>query len=198
MDFITAFKQTKREHWSDAIAWLFFNLLGALVPIWGSLVILRLFSQNVTLDLFTAHGEFALYSASFLSAGFYVLSKDYGNDFIGQIVGRFLQQGRREQIRSTFPGLRWFAMTYIFLIFISALLFAGATFAHLPNITIPLDVGLLSDATLVIFVITMALSFVITALDNSVSRLRESEIAGLFGQQEQKLENDFDQMKRGK
>lgn len=62
MDFIEAVRRTKREHWSDAISWLFLNLIGGLMPLWGLWILLRLFSQSIGLGTFTERGEFALYT----------------------------------------------------------------------------------------------------------------------------------------
>jgi hypothetical protein len=44
-----------------------YNLLGSLMPIWGTYFLLQLHHQHFVLNDFIKHGEFALYTAAFLA-----------------------------------------------------------------------------------------------------------------------------------
>jgi hypothetical protein len=44
-----------------------YNLLGSLMPIWGTYFVLKLHQQPFHLNDFVKHGEFALYTAAFLA-----------------------------------------------------------------------------------------------------------------------------------
>jgi hypothetical protein len=77
MDFIRSVRDSNSEHWSEALQWLLWNVIGGLVPIWLPLIIIYFFQQKISLSIFTDHGEFALYSASFLGTALYVVLKDF-------------------------------------------------------------------------------------------------------------------------
>jgi hypothetical protein len=77
MDFIRSIKDSNSDHWIEALQWLLWNVIGGLMPIWLPLMILYFFQQKISLNIFTDHGEFALYSASFLGTALYVVLKDF-------------------------------------------------------------------------------------------------------------------------
>jgi uncharacterized membrane protein YhaH (DUF805 family) len=53
--------------WWQTLLWVGYNLLGSLMPIWGTYFLLQLHHQNFVLNDFIKHGEFALYTAAFLA-----------------------------------------------------------------------------------------------------------------------------------
>jgi hypothetical protein len=55
------------KSWHRTITWFGFNLLGGLMPLWGTLLLWELHSQGFTFYDFVKHGEFALYAAAFLA-----------------------------------------------------------------------------------------------------------------------------------
>jgi hypothetical protein len=55
------------KSWWQTILWVGYNALGSLLPIWGTYFLLKLHGQHFHLNDFVRHGEFALYSATFLA-----------------------------------------------------------------------------------------------------------------------------------
>ena len=39
-------RASNRQHWADAGIWLAYTIVGSLLPVWGGLFLLRLFSQE--------------------------------------------------------------------------------------------------------------------------------------------------------
>ena len=68
-------KTSKLEHWTDAFYWFILSSVGGILPFWGALVVLLAISRQFTSATFFQNGEFALYSASMLSAAFTVVTK---------------------------------------------------------------------------------------------------------------------------
>jgi len=182
----TFLHQSKTNDWADAVYWLFWTLFGGLMPVWGGFLLLKLFSQNPTMQTFTQNGEFALYSTSTLAAAFYVISKESGlnlfrapareNDVLGHI-------------RVGFPGRRLLGTTIFVLTVVSAFLFTGAVYAQFPGVSLDLNNNLLHNATLSIFLITIFITFFITVIDNAWTR---TDVPSMFGESYDKLEDQFD------
>jgi len=158
MDFINTLRNSPREHWISALQWLLTSLIGGLLPTWGLLLFLLLFSQPVFIENFTQHGEFALYSAAMLSATFYIVSKDYEPNPIQQVLRRLTGHEFPKNLKKPFPGRIVFIIICLMLLVISTLLFAGATLAALPKVGLPLNVEILNNVTVAIFIITLELS----------------------------------------
>jgi hypothetical protein len=64
---IFAIRSASFRIWFQTLQWLGYNLLGSLMPIWGTYFLLRLHHQQFYLNDFVKHGEFALYTAAFLT-----------------------------------------------------------------------------------------------------------------------------------
>lgn len=148
--------QSQRQDWEDAGYWLFWTLLFGLMPLWGGFVLLSLFSQSPSLREFTENGQFALYSASMLSVAFYIVSKDIGFKPLKEL-------GRLSTIRLTFPASRFFIAVTSALTVVSSLIFASAISAEFPGVQIPLQLDLLESMTLIIFAITLGITFLISS-----------------------------------
>lgn len=64
-------QSTGWHHWTQTFQWAAFNLFGSLMPMWCAYILLRLHAQPVHFGDFISHGEFALYTAAFLSPSLY-------------------------------------------------------------------------------------------------------------------------------
>lgn len=64
------------NNWRETMSWLGFNVLGSLMPIWGSFFLLKLGSHAFAFRDFMIHGEFALYTAAFLAPAFQLIARN--------------------------------------------------------------------------------------------------------------------------
>ena len=67
---------TKR-HWADGLRWFGWNVMGGFLPLWGTLIGLRLTKQPMRLASVSSKGEFAIYSAALLAGCLYLVVKDF-------------------------------------------------------------------------------------------------------------------------
>ncbi|MBI5031529.1 MAG: hypothetical protein HZB51_13450 [Chloroflexi bacterium] len=147
-------------------------------------------------DVSQSHRKSRVYSAAMVSASFYVVSKDYSANLIRDVAALFSGNQVRTPLKANFPGTRIFVGLFTTLLLFSALLFAGATFAHLPSVNLPLDVDWLTGITIVIFIITVMSSYLVIVLDNSATSFGTDEISNRFKQGEQELETKFDAIRK--
>ncbi len=70
---IYAIKSASWEDVRETAYWLGFNVLGGLMPIWGTFVLLRIYGQEIRYADMARHGEFALYSAAFLAPALQII-----------------------------------------------------------------------------------------------------------------------------
>lgn len=197
MNLIDTLLEIRPRHLAEGLYWLIFHSIGALFPLWGSWIGLAAFSQPVGWATFTEHGEFALYSAALISAGIYVITKDNAADPISRLLQLFHIEPSRESPRGTFPGMRIFLIVFVFFLPVSVLLFAAATFAHLPEVPLSLDVPLVTSVTVTIFVVSLVACYVITVLDVATSSRSEAELRKILSSQETDLEVKFRLKQRG-
>lgn len=66
-ELIYTLTHSSLRSWGMTIYWLGFNVLGALMPLWGMYVSFRLHGRMPHLGDFVDRGEFALYTAAFLA-----------------------------------------------------------------------------------------------------------------------------------
>lgn len=66
-----------RGNLSDTASWLACTAVTSLLPLWGSAIILGLWSQPVTLARLSCHGELALYSAALMGGTLYLVGRDF-------------------------------------------------------------------------------------------------------------------------
>lgn len=60
----------------DGLLWLCWNVIGGLVPLWGTAILLSIFEKPIVLFDFLKGGEFILYAASFIGGAMYVIRRD--------------------------------------------------------------------------------------------------------------------------
>src|SRR5438876_1135465 len=107
LTLVWAFRQANRHHVRDTFEWLFYTMLGGLLPVWGGAILYRFFVGGATLLHFASHGEFTLYSAALLGPAIYIVVKE------------------REEV--SFPSRGSFVLSSIIFLLVAALIFAGIT-----------------------------------------------------------------------
>ncbi len=132
-------KSSERRHWGDTGLWVVFTVVGGLIPLWATYVLLRLFSVRVDWFEFSRHGQFAIYSASLITAAVFLVERE---------------------LWQTFPRRRCFVLFLIVGLIVSALLFAGVTAAKTPPAdkrTIILDEVFLANTSIGLYIVSLAL-----------------------------------------
>jgi hypothetical protein len=76
MAILRSLRDSSSGHWLDAFQWLCWNVICGLMPIWLPIIFRYLFEQKISINIITEHGEFALYSASFLGTALYLVLRD--------------------------------------------------------------------------------------------------------------------------
>jgi|ERR1051325_470699 hypothetical protein len=164
-----------RRHYKETLKWLAFTLFGGLIPLWGGMLLFRLFSIKFGFATFSSNGEFALYSAGLVAPAFYLIVKDYKDSiFIFRSVFTLISLG---------------------CLLVSMMLFAGVTAANnIGNAQVPikLDVGFLRTSTLLLFAVSVIISFIATAVDNY--RILPEDIRDERKEELGKLEDAFDKL----
>lgn len=141
MELIRTIKSSQLSHWSDALMWLMYTLIGGLLPLWGGAVLIKLSGKWEGLSLFFHHGEFAIYSAALLAPTIYVITRAF------RIAGK-----------------RVFLLFSFCFLFISAILFAGVKSGELFGMQ--LDIGFLRNATFELFAGSIVLSYLVNVFEN--------------------------------
>ena len=174
--------RSQPEDWTDALYWLLSTFISGLMPVWLPWLLLIIFSQQPSLSDFTHNGEFALISASLVSASYYIVTKESRWNFL-----RSLHQDEPDismDIRS-FPQQRLLGYVSWIITILCALIFAGVLFARFPNVNIELNSIFIHNISLILFGSTLFISFLITVVDNAFARpidifeARKDDLAGL-------------------
>ena len=166
---ISALRSTTPGHWTEAASWLGFSVLGGLVPIWGQIILLTLFSRHFGIFDLLKHGEFALYSAAFFAPALYLVIKDF------------------REIR--FVRRQLFVLIAGFALFIAALVYAGL-------VTVTSFSDQLEALRYVVneSFLSWVYAYLVTVLDNHRS---DPDIRAELEDKQRQLEKQFDQL-RGK
>lgn len=173
--FKDLFFQSKIKDWTDGLEWLGWHLICGLMPIWITLLLLRIFNQNIDVQVFTNNGEFALYSASFLGTCFYIVIRDFR--------------------KSQFPNRAFFALLIVPILLFSGLMYSIVALLNIladANIISPLnqfDRDFVRNASLIILPFVFILSFIIMVADNVKGSMDIKEIAK---ESYNKLDRQFD------
>jgi hypothetical protein len=159
----------------DATYWLVYSLLGGLAPIWCGVIISKILSHPPTLGQFTAHGEFALYTAAIVAPAFHTLSRDL------KVPG--------------FKGRQFFLLASVCCMVIAVCIYVAVSCAQIPGLMLAIgtiDQEFLRFFTPLLFVFAMGLAFIVTVLD--YGRL-SSDVREVVVEQRQELKDEFNKLK---
>lgn len=161
---------SEKEDWLGGLSWLGFSCVCGLMPIWITLLILLLFSQELEVTLFTNNGEFALYSASFVGSSLYLVMQDWKN--------------------KSFPSMGAFSLLLIAMLACSGVMYALVALVGvlvIPDLYNLFDKEFLRKLSFWILPITFALSFIVVVADKI--RLNPNPKRGL-----EKLDDEFESL----
>jgi hypothetical protein len=175
MEFWNSIKQTSRSNCSDATIWLIFTLVGNLAPLWIGFLLLRIFSRNPTITDFSAHGEFALYSATMAAPALYIIIRD---------------------VRvSRFPGQITLVLLCVVEMLLATVFYAPvATALVLRTPVSAIDQEFVWIGTFILFVFSCLVAFLVTVLDNS---LLAPDVRRIAADQRAQLATDFEKLGGG-
>ncbi|WP_379135203.1 hypothetical protein [Paenibacillus sp. sgz500958] len=163
MGFFKTIKSATGEQWKSTSLWLFYTLVGSLIPTWGGIVLLFFFNKWQGWYLFYEKGEFILYSAALLAPALYVLIKE----------------AKR-------PGFQLMAVISIIILIISGLLYSAIALLsyNIIDSDIKIDMGLLANISLWLFLISIIIAFFAELLskiqqDPNVEGIRSIEMTNL-------------------
>jgi len=155
--------------WSAGYIWLILNVISSLLPLWGTILLLLLFSKDISLYGMLKNGEFVLYSAAFSGGALYVIRRDI---FISRSIATAL---------------------LISLLLISSVIFVAITVSSvndqsgLPRI----NEAVLTYSSVIVFALTVIFCLLITVADAAGFGL---DIPEALKKDEQKLGADFDRL----
>ena len=161
-----------QSQWKDTTKWLAYTLLGGLFPVWGGYLLLRLYQKAMSISDFTSNGEFAIYSAALLAPSLYLILKDYK--------------------KTNFPNQAIYGLLCSVMLIVATLIFAGVTSVNTGKVAVEIDKDFLRNGTLILFLLTLILSFFVTALDNN--RVFGGDIIEVHNQDSKRLEGNFDKL----
>jgi len=167
MGLIDALKHTSKEHWFESFLCVLISFLGGLLPTWGALFFLRMFSIPMDFKTFTGHAEFALYSASMITGAFYTVTKS--DPLLASFWKKVFARFGMDQFyfpRETFPGGRYFGLLFFLLWTLSVFFFTGTTLGQLPGSGLHLDDDFVITGTILLFGFTVLISYIVNVLDN--------------------------------
>lgn len=148
----------RRETWRHTISWLGFNVLGSFMPIWGSFFLLKLYGQPFNWNDFVKHGEFALYTASFLAPAL-------------QVVIRNIRDARYVLGSGS-------VLLALFGLLCSAIIYASiaTSIAAKLSSTIQIDEPFLFQVSFILFPVSFTFAVVVTLIENQMSTPNVSAI----------------------
>lgn len=137
---------SQRPHFFQLLAWLGSHAIGGLLPLWGSFLLLALFSQKTSFEDYVQQGEFALYAASVLGTAFYLILRE---------------------LRPPFPGRVALGLIAVVLVVAATLLFAGVFVGtRIPDSKLPtIDIRILSWSSLGIYVSSVVVTLIAMFID---------------------------------
>jgi hypothetical protein len=164
------------KNWKDSSTLMLYTLVGGLLPVYGGMILFKLFSRGVHFSDFSDNGEFALYSAAMIAPSLYLILKDYGS--------------------SNFLYRRAFALISFLGLLCATILFAGVTAVRTGGLgAIAVDQQFLRWFTILLFMVAIFLSFLTSALDSEriakdIYAVREQDFKNLEEQFERLEEKD--------
>ncbi|MCA4894796.1 MAG: hypothetical protein ING84_07330 [Cytophagales bacterium] len=147
-----------KSHFGEALIYVLITTGGSLMPVWGGILLFKLFSINSDFWVFVDQGQFYLFSAALFTPSCYQL---YRNKSTTNLLHSFV------------------FLSSIFLLIVSAILFAGVSIFDLPldnsvnsssSPTIPFKINddFLRLSSLVLFVFSISTALISQAIENKV------------------------------
>jgi hypothetical protein len=163
-----------RKHWADGIRWLSWNVIGGFLPLWATLIGLRLTKQQITLGSVASRGELAIYSAALLAASLYVVVKDFRLKDIKSF---------RDIRAGLFPSMGTVVILLVGLLLLSAVTFAFVCLFDVlgtakPEVLAIFDRAFLCRSTQIILFVTIPLALLIVVSDNARGEFDPQAISG--------------------
>jgi len=171
---IAAVKQSSWEDWKETLYWLGFNVLGGLLPTWGSALLLRLRGQQLVYSDFAKHGEFALYSAAFLAPALLV-------------IFRYVKRSR--YVLGAGSGLM-----AVSGLLVSALVYATAASASANPTDHAIDVGYLVAFSTGLLVFSLIVALLVAFVENQATNLNLQQVES---RQQEELRTKFERKLEG-
>jgi hypothetical protein len=198
MNIFQALKEADRDDWTDASSWLFWTLLGGVMPSWLLLLLLVLFSQPLSLDVFAGAGEFALYSAGILSGTMYVVTKEIRPSSVFRRAVDADSRSWPDRLALHFPSHGPLIAVSVVGIVVSAVVFTVTTLAARFSSLVPtplINRSFINSLTLVVFLVSALLSFLIVVVDNAT--MDQREFKRLQQEHVRSLQDEFDGLAEG-
>lgn len=128
-----------------SVLWLFFTFIGGLLPTWGALAVFCLFGQKLSVALFVANGEFALYAASLVATMFYTLAIE----------------------RERMPLRGWFMAVGLLFVVFATIVFSATLLASKSALvkTFSINMTFLASSTLILYLLSVVIVYCVTVLD---------------------------------
>lgn len=163
--------ESVRKTWKEALDWLGWNSIGGLFPIIAGFILFLFFKKKPSFSDFSNNGQFAILSATMLASSFYIIFKEYKASF--------------------FSGRKIYGAICLILLIFVVLLFSSVTAAEAGKFDHDLDRNLVRQISLIIYVISVIITFFLTALDKdrSYTDLLEDRKRGI-----KKLDGELDSL----
>ncbi len=168
--------QARKEHYLHALLSIGFYAMGALMPVWLSVLLLLLISQPIAFGTFLDNGQFAIYAAAALSPILYPL---------------FKRESGQEKI------------LYLWLILIclivAAGIFSGLTVVDSLRIgDLHINVPFLRTLSITIYLVALTATFFVDVHENAYNELnvaeersnRQGKLEEEFNREQRSLEDD--------
>jgi hypothetical protein len=157
------------EPWRAGYIWFTLNIISSLLPLWGTILLLLLFSKDVSLYEMLKNGEFVLYSAAFSGGALYVIRRDI---FISRNTSNIL---------------------LIASLLVSSIIFVAITVPMVNDQvgTTHINQTFLTYSSVVVFFLSVIFCFFITVADAAGFGL---DIPDALKKDEKKLSSDFEQL----
>lgn len=157
------------EPWRAGYIWFALNIISSLLPLWGTILLLSLFSKDVSLYGMLKNGEFVLYSAAFSGGALYVIRRDI---FISRNASNAL---------------------LITLLLVSSIIFVAIT---VPSVndqsgTTHINQTFLTCSSVFVFLLSVIFCFFITVAEAAGFGM---DIPDALKKDEKKLGSDFDRL----
>ncbi len=139
--FFNAIKTIEGPHWRTATWSLIFTMIFGLLPTWVTIIMLKIFSLDISFKNLVDDGQFAIYSAAFIATGLYFVARDFNT--------------------SKFKGRPGFILILCALIILASLLVGSVSIAG--EVNLPIDRIFIRYVSIAVFCLTVPIYFICAA-----------------------------------